>query len=71
MKNIDKLPRDEQAEPGTGGGPCCVDPFAELPPEQRPAPERKNTGLRKTTCPECGLVYWTNRPTEVCIHCSS
>ncbi len=56
---------------GLINSPCCGDPFAELPPEARPAAEKKNTGLRKTTCPTCGLVYWTNRSTELCIQCAT
>ena len=49
---------------------CVQDPFAELPPELRPRPlGGKNTGLRKVTCPGCGLVYWTNRKTDVCVDC--
>lgn len=26
-------------------------------------------GLRKVTCPGCGLVFWTNRNTDLCIEC--
>lgn len=48
---------------------CVQDPFADLPPELRPKPVEKVSGLRKVTCPGCGLVYWTNRKTEVCISC--
>jgi hypothetical protein len=55
-----------------GKAPICTcgqDPFADLPPELRP--QRPNTlkGLRKVTCPGCGLKYWTNRNTDVCIDC--
>ena len=49
---------------------CVTDPFAPLPPELRPRPTGgKNTGLRKVTCPGCGLVYWTNRKTDLCVDC--
>jgi hypothetical protein len=51
------------------GGCCCSDPFVGLPPELRPKPAAKNDGLRKVTCPRCGLEYWTNRKTEVCMAC--
>jgi hypothetical protein len=49
---------------------CCTDPFAGLPPELRPLPAVKKTGLRQVTCPQCGLVYLTNRATDVCLGCS-
>lgn len=48
---------------------CVADPFAALPPELRPKPAAKKTGLRKVTCPGCGLVYWTNRATDFCVDC--
>ena len=48
---------------------CMQDPYAALPPELRPKPEQKLGGLRKVTCPGCGLVYSTNRKTDLCIEC--
>lgn len=48
---------------------CAQDPFAALPPELRPSPAPKKGGLRKVTCPGCGLVYWTNRKTDLCPDC--
>jgi hypothetical protein len=48
---------------------CVQDPFAALPPELRPKPMRKTGDLRKVTCPSCKLVFWTNRPTDLCIDC--
>lgn len=54
------------------GVPLCTwaqDPFAALPPELRPSPAPKKGGLRKVTCPGCGLVYWTNRKTDLCPDC--
>jgi hypothetical protein len=48
---------------------CVKDPFADLPPELRPRPVQKIGGLRKVACPGCGLVYWTNRATDLCIEC--
>jgi hypothetical protein len=51
--------------------PCgCqkMDPFGDLPPELRPR-KQKQSDLRKATCPTCGLVYWTNRDTDVCMAC--
>lgn len=52
-------------------GPCACgqDPFAALPPELRPKTSAKLSGLRKVTCPVCGLGYWTNRPIDVCPDC--
>lgn len=48
---------------------CVTDPFSMLPPELQPRSRNSMGGLRKVTCPGCGLVYWTNRPTDVCIEC--
>ena len=47
---------------------CVKDAFAALPPELRPRP-RKKSSLRKTMCTGCGLVYWTNRATDLCMEC--
>jgi len=44
------------------------DAFAALPPELRPQSQKKSS-LRKVTCPGCGLVYWTNRSTDLCMDC--
>ena len=59
-------PEDSQDRPV----PCtCVkDSFAVLPPELRPRPKNKSS-LRKATCPGCGLVYSTNRATDLCMEC--
>jgi len=50
------------------GCACNRDPFAGLPPEMRPRKDSMS-GLRKVTCPVCGLNYWTNRDTDVCSDC--
>lgn len=47
---------------------CVDDGFGALPPELRPRP-KKNSSLRKVTCPGCGLVYRTNRETDLCMDC--
>ncbi len=47
---------------------CVTDPFLSLPPELRPRPKKKGN-LRKVTCPGCGLVFWTNRETDLCMEC--
>ena len=47
---------------------CTQDSFADLPPELRPRAKIMGD-LRKVTCPGCGLVYWTNRQTDLCIEC--
>ncbi len=52
-----------------GPCPCNADPFAGLPPEVRPKPEVRKSDLRQVTCPACGLEYWTNRTTDVCLDC--
>ena len=48
---------------------CIQDPYADLPPELRPKPVQKIGNLRKVTCPGCGLVYWMNRKTDLCVEC--
>ncbi len=50
------------------GCACNRDPFADLPPEMRPS-SNPMRGLRKTTCPVCGLAYWTNRDVDLCNDC--
>lgn len=47
---------------------CMDDGFDALPPELRPRAQ-KHDGLHKVTCPGCGLVYSTNRETDLCIEC--
>lgn len=47
---------------------CMQDGFGALPPERRPRLEKRNS-LRKVTCPGCGLVYRTNRKTDLCMDC--
>jgi hypothetical protein len=32
-------------------------------------PPAKKDWLRKTTCPRCGKVYWTNKETDYCMDC--
>jgi len=59
------------ADPPTGPPKPCTctgDAFADLPPELRPR-EQKKSSLRQVTCPGCGLVYWTNRATDLCMEC--
>ena len=48
---------------------CIQDPFAALPPELRPPLKPTMGGLHKVTCPGCGLSYWTNRATDLCVDC--
>lgn len=55
--------------PGDGGCACNRDPFAGLAPEMRPQCQDAMSGLRKVTCPGCGLDYWTNRSIDICIDC--
>jgi len=59
---------DEQVKSGSAQCTCVTNPFAALPPELRPRPQKKSS-LRKVTCPGCGLVYWTNRDTNLCMEC--
>ena len=53
---------------GDEGCACNRDPFADLPAEMRPS-SNPMRGLRKTTCPVCGLAYWTNRDIDLCNDC--
>lgn len=48
---------------------CMAGAFADLPPELRLQRAPRQGGLRKVTCPGCGLAYWTNRPTDLCMDC--
>lgn len=48
---------------------CSVDPFAALPPEERPRGKSPMDNLRYVICPVCGLKYWTNRASDVCPQC--
>lgn len=48
---------------------CVQDPFAALPPELRPKSQQNMGGMRKVTCPVCGLAYWTNRTIDLCMDC--
>jgi hypothetical protein len=58
-------PRDSKDRPA--GCSCVKDPFSSVPPDMRPRPSRSS--LRKVTCPGCGLVYSTNRETDLCMDC--
>lgn len=60
----------EQTRDSPSGCNCAVDPFADLPPTLRPAAKLAGGKLRLVTCPGCGLTYWTNRATDLCVDCS-
>jgi hypothetical protein len=47
---------------------CMRDGFESLPPELRPHAQMRSS-LRKVTCPGCGLLYSTNRGTDLCMAC--
>jgi hypothetical protein len=61
--------QDTQAPDITPLCSCIKDPFLDLPPELRPRARKTMDGLRKVTCPGCGLVYSTNRKTDLCLDC--
>ena len=70
-KNTQNTDVEEPSEP-TQKVPLCTciqDPYADLPPELRPKPVQKMGDLRKVACPGCGLVYWTNRKSDLCLEC--
>lgn len=71
---MSETPKDEHEnkEPKAGKPLLCTcvqDPFTALPPELRPRQKSTMGNLRKVTCPGCGLTYWTNRKTDVCVNC--
>jgi hypothetical protein len=67
--NIDPTPEHDASEDKPSLCSCVQDPFAALPPELRPKSKPTMGGLRKVTCPGCGLSYWTNRATDLCVDC--
>jgi sulfur carrier protein ThiS len=71
MDDTKKKPESAETQPEDKPLPCSCnqDPFAALPPELRPRPKNLMGGLRKVTCPGCGLVYWTNRNSDLCMDC--
>ena len=63
---------DSPETPVPGKPPLCTcvkDPYSDLPPDLRPRAKNTMSDLRKVICPGCGLVYWTNRKTDLCIEC--
>ena len=48
---------------------CNADPFAALPPEERPRGKPPMGHLRRVICPMCRLEYWTNRTADLCPAC--
>ncbi|MGC8878249.1 MAG: hypothetical protein ACP5R2_03410 [Anaerolineae bacterium] len=60
---------EEGAVEALSGCGCHLDPFAALPPEERPRGKSPLGDLRHVVCPICGLEYWTNRAGDVCPKC--
>ena len=73
MNDQDKTKNSDPKEPGEPAKqsycPVCHDPFSDLPPELRPPLGNDMGDLRRITCPGCGIVYWTNRKTNLCVEC--
>jgi len=67
-KDVESSSHDEGNSPAQCG--CLGDPFAGVPSEARPDRKPSAGGLRHATCPDCGLVYWTNRATDLCMECA-
>jgi len=59
----------QQVPDGPEDCSCTADPFASLPAELQPKQKSWSAKLRKATCPGCGLVFWTNRQTDLCGEC--
>ncbi|MGP8070641.1 MAG: hypothetical protein ACLP5V_12200 [Candidatus Bathyarchaeia archaeon] len=53
---------DQKDEPG---GCACGSRQSDL----LRAPPPKKDWLRKTACPRCGKVYWTDKDTDYCMDC--
>jgi hypothetical protein len=64
-------PSGEERSASVASQPCSCnpDPYAGLPPEARPKEPVKHGDLRNVECPGCGMDYWTNRATDLCIDC--
>ena len=52
----------DEENPGTC---ACAARYSDL----MRVPPAKKDWLRKTTCPRCGKVYWTNKETDYCMDC--
>jgi hypothetical protein len=66
-----RMSEDEEEAGEALSGCCChIDPFAALPPEERPRGKPPMGNLRHVICPVCGLEYWTNRVSDVCPQCA-
>jgi len=63
---------DDRQDPSATPPRCCcnADPFADLPPDERPRNRSPLGNLRRVICPVCGLEYWTNRGGDVCSGCA-
>ncbi len=62
---------DQAVKDDTLGCTCFSDPLTSLPPELFPKQKTWKSKFRKVTCPKCGLVYWTNRQTDLCNECEN
>lgn len=60
---------EKPSEPRPADCACVRDPFADLPPELRSQTKPRMGNLRQVTCPGCGLKYWTDRSTDLCMDC--
>jgi len=65
MAKVDGKP-EKDAPPACS---CLREPFADLPLELRPRLKPRMGNLRQVTCPGCGLKYWTNRSSDLCMDC--
>jgi hypothetical protein len=69
-EKTDRIPKEKPPKgDGKGQCSCTADPFVSLPAELRPKSTMAKAGLRYVTCPNCGMKFWTNRLTDLCIKC--
>lgn len=59
----------KQEDPQPSNCNCVKDPYADLPPVLRPKNTTWKTGFCQVTCPGCGLEYWTNTESDLCMDC--
>lgn len=68
-KSLPKNLADPQKEQENSSCDCVQNPFDSLPPEIRPTNRSWKSKFRQVICPGCGLSYWTNISSDLCLVC--